>query len=137
MTWEWSHTAEAYSNAYAQLCQQSDEWLAECAAEWAMHNLADGKRTKTGIFHYAYSATLKRIREHDHRNIVIADIWEMASEDARCTNGGHSLHMCPYECHSVPVEPTQCPECGISNLWHSDTADGYKRCQNCKYVWEN
>lgn len=104
MTWEWSHTAEAYENAYAQLCQQDSLWLLECYAEWRAWE--DGKRGKffnRNTYEYCHEV----IHSEDDRALMIEGIWRRAEEARRCTNGGWELHMCPYGCHSVPVEPPE------------------------------
>lgn len=105
MTWEWSHTAEAYQNAYAQLCQQDNLWLAECYAEWRAWEEA---KEEGGFDRTAYDRCHAIISpEEEDRPAMISGIWRRAEEARRCTNGGHSLHMCPYGCHSVPVEPPE------------------------------
>ncbi len=39
MTWEWSHTQEAYTYVEDQLYKQSHEWLAEVWAEWKSYEI--------------------------------------------------------------------------------------------------
>lgn len=36
-----------------------------------------------------------------HKDVLVDDIWERASNLATCTNGGHDAWMCPFGCHMV------------------------------------
>jgi len=109
MAWGWSHTQEAYDNAYKNLHNESREFLEECYGEIQ----ALGKRwhkgkpnaceEETPFYNSVYERAVKEAKKLP--SDVLADyIWEFASNQATCTNGGHEAWMCPHGCgkHMVP-----------------------------------
>ena len=94
MAWSWSHTNEAYENAFKNLTEKPKEWLVEVYAEW----LTDFGSEDWEVQH---------IRHTCHGNalswdVLVDFIWEKAEEKATCDNGGHNAWMCPEGCHTVP-----------------------------------
>lgn len=88
MAWEWSHSSEAYGAAYNNLHALPHATLAEIFAEWNCRNM---KRWDKNL---KFALTLPAD--------VLADaIWEKASEQRTCENGGHDAWMCPCGCHTV------------------------------------
>ena len=104
MAWEWSHTPEAYANAYANLQNRPREWLETVWAEW------EASEYDTGIGFRAmdlrqYEAALAKAKELPEDTLADA-IWERMAEQATCTNGGFEAWACPYgcRCHLVPFD---------------------------------
>ena len=105
MTWSWSHTDEAYADACENLGALSVETLREIWAEWlstdTQYDHPDSDHS--GFSLALYVKALAGIQ--DLSADVLADsIWEQASEQATCDNGGHNAWMCPHGCgpHCVP-----------------------------------
>lgn len=97
MAWEWSHTNEAYDNAYQQVCAQDSAWLEVVYAEWQVADGWDEERYEAALSEAA-------ILTDD----VLADyIWEKMSEQRTCDNGGHNAWCCPDGCHTVPFDPVE------------------------------
>jgi len=92
MSWEWSHTNEAYENARANLGELDSETLSVIDSEWRYQD--DGEPDG---FDWE-SAKSKAIVWGD----ITADfIWEKAEELRTCDNGGFNAWVCPYGCHTV------------------------------------
>ncbi len=102
MTWEWSHTAEAYRDAETNLRDMPRDELVIIWAEWrACSDLDD----RDYFDQEKYDAALNdSCALSDER--LADDIWTQASELRECTNGGHFAHMCPYHCdpHNVAFD---------------------------------
>jgi hypothetical protein len=97
MVWSWSHTNEAYTNAYDNLHNQSAEFLQVCFAEWYANK-------KDGSFsHRKHDIALKRAKTLP-LDILAEAIWERAREQALCDNGGFNAWVCPHGCHTVPFD---------------------------------
>ena len=102
MAWEWSHTNEAYSNAYENLHDSPRNFLAIAFAEWKAKEIeeSDDDREPFGADYekeLAFAATLA--------SDTLADsIWEKASEQRTCDNGGFNAWVCPYGCHTVSFD---------------------------------
>jgi hypothetical protein len=97
MAWEWSHTDEAYADAYENLHQQPLEWLIEAHTEWLA-------REKNGSFsRRLYSAAKARSSKLAEETLADA-IWEHASAQRTCDNGGFNAWMCPFGCHKVTFD---------------------------------
>ena len=97
MAWEWSHTDEAYANAYANLESQSKDWLNEVYAEWE----AWGGEEKFNSLAYANAlAHAKRLP----LDALVDEIWEHMFEYLTCDNGGFDAWACPFGCHTVSFD---------------------------------
>ena len=88
MAWEWSHTPEAYTNAYDNLCKKSKKFLRECAVEWAEHE---------GVKPPPADVPKENLAEH---------VWTKAEEQRTCDNGGFNAWACPGGCHTVSFDET-------------------------------
>lgn len=105
MAWSWSHTNEAYDNAYNNLCRLSVDELRVIYAEWKAYFA--GKETDPDddepFDNDACNAALEECK--DFPDDVLADqIWGWASEGATCDNGGFKAWVCPYGCHTVSFD---------------------------------
>jgi len=100
MSWEWSHTAEAYDNARANLGILTPETLRIIYAEWCATDLVD-----LDLDDGDYEAALERARDLS-RDALEDFIWDQMAEWATCTNGGHLAYACPHGCgcHLVPFD---------------------------------
>lgn len=110
MAWTWSHSAEAYAVARHNLGNLSRETLCEILAEWNATDTCDDG--------YGVSASDMDVErfEREQATLVasplgpddLADaIWDLASEQATCDNGGFEAWMCPHGCgcHTVSFSP--------------------------------
>lgn len=111
MAWSWSHTGEAYANAYANLGRLDRELLEVIYAEWeaSCPDVGDGAAEDEVIEPFdgdKYEKALVAAKEYSHGMLVDA-IWDRASASATCDNGGRNAWMCPYGCcpHMVPFDP--------------------------------
>ena len=103
MTWGWSHTAEAYANAQRQVESKDRRWLVEVWAEiqaavpaaedWQEPEYSDSRFERA-----------KNDAEEISNEGLASAIWEWASEDRTCDNGGFNAHCCPWGCHTVPFD---------------------------------
>lgn len=99
MVWNWSHTDEAYANVRKNIANQSRDWLEDVYAEWH----APLKRKKDIFSEKKYA--LARLRAKKLDSTTLAEfIYDRASEQALCTNGGWEAWCCPYgcSCHMQP-----------------------------------
>jgi hypothetical protein len=100
MAWSWSHTAQAYADAEENLEELPRDTLEEILAEWECH--------RPGTDDFAaelWETTLANVKARELPTDVLADaIWDRASEQQTCDNGGFNAWMCPYGCgpHTVP-----------------------------------
>lgn len=110
MAWEWSHTAEAYHHAELQLRKLSEPELITIWAEWTARSggIAEGQSEYSEPwsdvhYHKGLRRGARMIR-HIGPDGLAEQIWEKASAQATCDNGGWSAWMCPYgcSCHTVP-----------------------------------
>jgi hypothetical protein len=104
MTWGWSHTAEAYDNAYKNLQDLPHEELCIILAEWDATTIEEYGAT---YFHpQVYERKLKQYQTDPVMTTdILADaIWEKASEQRICDNGGRNAWVCPEGCHAVPFD---------------------------------
>ena len=102
MTWNWNHTPEAYDNVYYNISQLPLETLQVIAAE-----IRTFKQISKAIRKYydnwdtdIYNIKLREVSNLS-ADILVDYIYEFASEQAECTNGGHEAYVCPYNCHLV------------------------------------
>lgn len=103
MTWEWSHTAEAYADAEHNLHNLPVDELRIIWAEWKAK--ANREDYADGFDSDRYDAALIDAGEMNAEQLADA-IWENASEQRDCSNGGHEAYMCPFGCgpHCVPFD---------------------------------
>ena len=111
MAWSWSHTNEAYSNAYQNVQNKDREWLEVCYAEWHAAEPYDedsamaGELDPNSFNEEKYNEALEDVHENEIPNDVLADyIWERMSEAATCDNGGFNAWACPSGCHTVSFD---------------------------------
>lgn len=114
MAWSWSHTDEAYKYAKSELHKLSHETLAEIYAEWkaTTYGAKDASfedRDGWDIASFGqkkYPACLNGALKLP-TDVLASEIWNHASEQATCDNGGYNAWMCPYGCmpHCVDFGP--------------------------------
>lgn len=104
MAWSWSHTNEAYANAQANLEELPLETLRVIEAEWRARRTDEfGWNSEFSVAKYNKAmAAIKR--ENYSAQILAESIWEKASEQATCDNGGYNAWMCPFGCHTVSFD---------------------------------
>lgn len=110
MTWNWSHTQEAYDNVYYNISQLSLETLREIATEIKTYQdmlaqrperLIEGLSDREILWHpELHEMYLEKVNNLP-ADILVDLIYKFASEQAECTNGGYEAYVCPYGCHSV------------------------------------
>lgn len=103
MAWSWSHTAEAYQDAYLNVRDLPRETLVEILAEW--HARDEG--SPDGFNAEAFEDERARLAGDLPTTDVLADyVWELASDQQTCDNGGFSAWLCPYGCgpHTVAFD---------------------------------
>lgn len=101
MAWSWSHAQEAYVAAEQNLRELDKETLEVIYAEWRAAR-KHGATDPIDFDERKYNRALKYAKEQDAE--TLADfIWEKASEQATCDNGGFNAWLCPYGCgcHTV------------------------------------
>lgn len=98
--WSWSHTQEAYHNAYNNTHKIDRKQLEEIYIEWKVFEKY-GEDAE-----YEHFEEIKDQNNLDNlTNDILADyIWDKASETQRCDNGGFNCHICPYQCHKVSFD---------------------------------
>ena len=109
MAWEWSHTPEAYTNAYEQTKRLPRATLLTILREWSYDDRDKANRLpkraiseKTGRARgFRRPAGLWRL----DRDTLADLVWQRAEEQRRCTNGGWEAYLCPEGCHRVPFDP--------------------------------
>ena len=130
MAWEGSHAPKAYEQAEKNLRRKPRKWLAEAYAEWKCYDIDresaefsevfDDLLTQVnieGIFldsalTIPESMTSDPFTDGRYKAIIletdnetkdrIADyVWQRASEQRTCDNGGYTPWMCPHGCHKV------------------------------------
>ena len=103
MSWEWSHTNEAYAYARDQIHELSLKQLIEITAEWRAWN-GDLIVPVLNLEHH--DNVLESLNAEPPSNESLAEyIWEQASELSTCDNGGFNAYICPFGCHTVPFGP--------------------------------
>ena len=104
MAWSWSHTAEAYADAEANLRALPLETLREIRAEWdASDFTADAVSYDDRFRPDRYPAALKATAGIP-ADALADEIWNRAADFATCDSGGFNAWLCPYGCgpHTVP-----------------------------------
>lgn len=114
MSWEWSHTQEAYRDAELNLRDLSTNELLVIAAEWYASEPTkdDDGELETGFDDARYARRLAELQAEVASGVLAGDIladwiWEKASEQASCSNGGWQAYVCPYQCHVVSFDRTE------------------------------
>ena len=108
MSWEWSHTEEAYSDAFKNLCDLDRETLCVIMAEWDTE-IFNGGEYLDGF----YDKRLQQLMEDKFESCetLARQIWIQCAESQEingqwfgrtCDNGGFNAWMCPHGCHTVP-----------------------------------
>lgn len=93
MAWEWSHTAEAYEAAQANMEALDRETREVIASEWLA--------TPNG---FSIDMDMKRYWKATCRVKTWTDeklnefIWANMENLATCTNGGYEAYCCPHGC---------------------------------------
>lgn len=132
MAWSWSHTDEAYATAERNLRALSKETLEIIFAEWR------AAQDRHGVVDEQLLANRKYARALEHAKTLPADvladfIWEKASAQATCDNGGFAAWMCPYGCgpHCVsfsdPGESDESVDTDVLDLDPTTVADPIER----------
>lgn len=103
MAWSWSHTNEAYANAQANLEELPLETLRVIEAEWRSLRIHDTGGDRFSLAKYQKAVKVIE-RENEYAEYLAVEIWEKASEQATCDNGGFNAWMCPFGCHTVPFD---------------------------------
>ena len=101
MAWEWSHTDEAYANAYEHVQRLPKETLLTILEEWRYSRIEK-------LAPYTLARGDWRLPSHvyDLTQDVLADeVWRRMEAYRTCTNGGHEAYCCPDGCHTVPFDP--------------------------------
>ena len=97
MAWEWSHTAEAYQAAEQRLRRMSRKRIREILAEW----------WTAAVCQHGFDMSVYRreyVRTKQFGTQVMCDvIWDRASRQRTCTNGGHRAWLCPAGCDGHQV----------------------------------
>ena len=97
MTWGWSHTTEAYVNARENVREQSADWIRVVWAEWKARLNGTDSDGDPRFSERKYAQALKRAQGIE-TDILADEVWDLMSEQARCTSGGWDAHACPYGC---------------------------------------
>lgn len=119
MTWNWSHTQEAYDNVYYNISQLSLETLKEIATPFILRLKAAEIKTYQDMLAQRPERVIEGLSDRENlwhpelhnsylekvNNLpadILADlIYKFASEQAESTNRGYEAYVCPYGCHSV------------------------------------
>jgi len=104
MSWEWSHTQEAYDNAKANLEALSLADLRTIWAEWLTYAPGHGLSDSDGCIEELFPAANKAADSYNHEDELVECIWKRAEEFRTCDNGGFNAYVCPYGCHTVSFD---------------------------------
>jgi hypothetical protein len=114
MTWEWSHTTEAYENVRNNIFNLDIETLKECVVEiWTYQQCVTNETSLCNLLgedvpdydfnkdDYYDIQIAERIRNSEKLdNLCLPElseiVWEFASQQRECTNGGHYALISPY-----------------------------------------
>lgn len=96
MPWEWSHTAEAYWNAYLNVRDMTKAKLLEVLREWAYYNREEAG--KHAHFRLPYNG--RKLSQ----DALADEVWTRAENQALCDCGGFNAWVCPYGCHTVSFD---------------------------------
>ena len=108
MSWEWSHTNEAYENARDNLEKLSSNTLAVIMAEWEAfepneHFSSSSSQLNTQKYEERLKYYRMQLRSGLDKQALANSIWDRAEKLRTCTNGGYMAWMCPFgcSCHMV------------------------------------
>lgn len=103
MPWSWSHTSQAYYNAKLNLADLGCAQLRVILCEWREYSHSSNDDERYDSFNVErYDQDLANlIASPFPRQVMIDSIWDRASDNAICDEGGFSAWMCPYGCHTV------------------------------------
>lgn len=116
MSWSWSHTAEAYENARANLGRKPIKDLIVILAEWKSRGFDSetGEQIDDELDSQKYNLVVKNLTDaiaqgNLTKEDIADEIWPLMEEQATCTNGGWEAHCCPFECsaHMVSFDPPE------------------------------
>lgn len=99
MAWEWSHTQEAYQNAFDNLESLESSVLNEIMAE-----IETWKHVRPDFDIKYYDDRLAHIKDTYTSELKLSSIWEFMEHYRTCDNGGFNAWCCPYGCHTVPFD---------------------------------
>lgn len=111
MSWEWSHSAEAYDAVETNIRSQPREWLEIVYAEWRASQGKGGAFTDQFDERKYGRALAFAKREDVSDELLMESIIGWTNELRTCTNGGWMAHCCPFGCHMVPFDAVN-PETG-------------------------
>jgi len=102
MSWEWSHTSEAYHNAKTNLQSLAKANLEIIYAEWKAYPADARNSSSANLNMEIYERELERAKALN-RDQLVGYIWPLTEQLATCTNGGHLAWCCPFgcQCHMV------------------------------------
>ena len=103
MAWEWSHTTEAYANAYENLCDLPVNELRIIYAEWIANEHNEDDNPTHDMDLDRYESVLRDCQSMTDEALSY-HIWELTRNFVTCDNGGHNAWVCPYGCHTVPFD---------------------------------
>jgi len=140
MSWEWSHTAEAYQNAESNLRRLKPAVLRVIWAEWKAFEPASdepgGKfrsSSSSQLNGARYEAAMKEAKAINPD--FLADyIWEQASELRTCDNGGFNAWLCPFGCGCHRVSFSSVDEIRRENLEKAREAAQAKRLERLNHA---
>lgn len=110
MAWQWSHTAEAYENAFNNLRELPRDKLDVIFAEWRAAGVDTDKYDSEAFNQRKYARALAYAKELDTEELCDA-IWNWAENAATCDNGGYNAWLCPSGCgcHCVSFDRNTIP----------------------------
>lgn len=104
MSWEWTHSPEAYENARKRMSKLPIRKLHVIYAE-----IEAADKDKNGFYITSTSGLDLDLYETKleeakglARDVLAERIWRFMEEFRTCDNGGFNAYCCPYLCHSVP-----------------------------------
>ncbi len=99
MAWSWSHSDEALENAYQNCCNLPREALLTTFVEWRVWSAKQNDEDERDAELKAQQMAEKLPNE------TLADVvWEFASMQQTCDNGGHNAWIDPEGFQTVPFD---------------------------------
>ena len=105
MSWEWSHTQEAYENVRKNIyykVEREREEMEEVWGEWYAYFLEEYMDVPFLDSIKAGMKIAEGLSDYD----LAERIWVLSDNQATCENGGFEAWICPYGCgcHMVPFD---------------------------------
>ena len=101
MAWEWSHSVEAYEAVRLNIGDLPRGRLMLILAEWKA-NVGD---CSDSFDEEIYCSAMQDLERSFLLNRFFAEeIYDLAQDQATCTNGGYEAWICPFGCHTVPFD---------------------------------